>query len=152
MALYSTTGKQYVGSSNLYDSEIRWSPDLVDQDNGRTYDGSSDDTVTATPIVISSGESKVVVAAQGSGVRMSLTDISISNAAAAPITVDLRDGLAGAVKWTFAVPGSGAGGSVNHSFQEPLQFSDNTAICADPSVSASGSSITVSANALRFTS
>lgn len=148
MALYSTTGKQYVGRHNLNDSEIAWSPNLVDNDNGNTLDGSIDDIVTATPIVISSGESKVVVAAQGSGVRMSLTDISISNAAASPITVDLRDGLSGAVKWTFAVPGSGAGGSVNHSFQEPLQFSDNTAICADPS--ASGVTVTVSANARKY--
>lgn len=148
MALYSTTGKQYVGSRNLHDSKIVWSPNLINNDNGNTLDGSIDDIVTATPIVISNGTSTSLIAAQGSGIRMSITDVSISNASAAPITVDLRDGLAGAVKWTFAVPGSGAGGSVNHSFQEPLQFSDNTAICADPS--ASGSTITVSASARKY--
>jgi hypothetical protein len=87
----------------------------------------------------------VVLAAQGAGIRMSLTDVSISNASATPITVDLRDGLSGSVKWTFSVPYSGG---VTHSFQEPLQFSDNTAICADPS--ASGVTVTVSANARRY--
>lgn len=148
MALYSTTGKQYVGRHNLNDSEIVWSPDLVDNDNGNTIDGSIDDVITATPIVITNGTSTSLIAAQGLGIRTSITDISISNASAAPITVDLRDGLAGAVKWTFAVPGSGAGGSVNHSFQEPLQFSDNTAICADPS--ASGATVTVSASARKY--
>lgn len=145
MALYSTTGKQYVGSRNLHDSQIVWSPDLVDNDNGNTIDGSVDDVVTATPIVISNGTSTSLIAPQGAGINIGVTDVTICNTAGSGVTVDLRNGASGPVMWTFPVP---SGGGVTHSFQEPLQFVGNSGVYADPS--ASGSTITMSINARKY--
>lgn len=107
-------------------------------------DGSLEDIATATPIAITDGSSTSLIAAQGAGVKTYITDITICNTSATAVTVDLRDGAAGAVKWTFPVP---AGGGVTHSFRRPIAFSANTAVCADPSASAS--TITVSANGFK---
>lgn len=103
-------------------------------------DGSLEDIATATPIAITDGSSTSLIAAQGAGVKTYLTDVTICNTSASAVTVDLRDGAAGSVLWTFPVP---AGGGVTHSFKTPIPFSANTAVCADPSASAS--TITVSA-------
>jgi len=109
-----------------------------------TRDGSLEDIVTATPIAITDGSSTSLIAAQGSGVKTYITDVTICNTSATNVTVDLRDGAAGSVKWTFPVP---ATGGVTHRFGSPLPFSANTAVCADPSASAS--TITVSANGFK---
>ena len=94
---------------------------------------------------ITDGSSTSVIAAQGSGVKTYITDVTISNTSATAVTVDLRDGTAGSVKWTFPVPANTAG--VVHSFRRPLGFSANTAVAADPSASAS--TITVSLGGFR---
>lgn len=94
---------------------------------------------------ITNGSSTSVIAAQGSGVKTYITDVTISNTSATAVTVDLRDGTAGSVKWTFPVPANTAG--VVHSFRRPLGFSANTAVAADPSASAS--TITVSLGGFR---
>lgn len=98
-----------------------------------------EDIVTATPVAITDGSSTSVLAALGAGIKAYLTEIAIANSSATDVTVDLRDGTAGAVKWTFPVP---AGGGVVKTFSTPLPFSANTAIAADPSAAAS--TITVS--------
>lgn len=89
---------------------------------------------------ITDGSSTSVIAAQGSGVKTYITDVAIANTSATAVTVDLRDGTGGSVKWTFPVPANTAG--VVYSFRRPLAFSANTAVAADPSASAS--TITVS--------
>jgi hypothetical protein len=99
-----------------------------------------EDIVTATPVAITDGSSTSVISAQGSGVKFYLTEITIANSSSSNVTVDLRDGTAGSVKWTFPVP---ANGGVVKTFKVPLPFSANTAMAADPSAAAS--TITVSA-------
>lgn len=89
---------------------------------------------------ITDGSSTSVIAAQGSGVKVYLTDVTIANTSATAVTVDIRDGAAGSVKWTFPAPANTSG--VTHRFGSPLPFSANTAVCADPSASAS--TVTVS--------
>ena len=72
--------------------------------------------------------------------RIYLTDITLANSSASNITVDIRDGAAGAVLWTFPVP---AGGGVTHRFGTPLRFSANTALAYDGSAAATTLSISV---------
>jgi hypothetical protein len=98
-----------------------------------------EDIVTATPVAITDGSSTSVLASPGAGLRNYITSISIANSSATFVTVDLRDGTAGAVLWTFPVP---ATGGVVYTFPVPLKFSAATAVAADPS--ASVSSVTVS--------
>jgi hypothetical protein len=100
-----------------------------------------EDIVTVTPVEITDGSSTSIIASQGAGVKFYLTSVSISNTSATAVEVDLRDGAAGAVKWTFPVPANTSG--VVYSFPVPLGFSAATAMCADPSAAAS--TITVSA-------
>jgi len=88
---------------------------------------------------ITDGSSTSVVAAAGLGIKQYVTSVTISNSSATDVTVDIRDGAAGTVKWTFPVPQTGG---VTHTFNPPLPFSANTAICADPSASAN--TVTVS--------
>lgn len=88
---------------------------------------------------ITDGSSTSVIAAAGSGIKQYVTSVTIANSSATDVTVDIRDGAAGTVKWTFPVPQTGG---VTHTFNPPLPFSANTAICADPSASAS--TVTVS--------
>jgi len=75
--------------------------------------------------------------------RNYITSVTICNSSASTFcTVDLRDGTAGSVIWTFPVPGSGG---VTHNFDPPLrQPTVNTALAMDPS--AAVSTITVSVN------
>lgn len=89
---------------------------------------------------ITDGSATSVIAAQGAGVKTYITDVTIANTSATAVTVDLRDGAAGTVKWTFPVPANTAG--VTFSFRRPLAFTANTAVCADPSAAAS--TVTVS--------
>lgn len=90
------------------------------------------------------GASTSVIAAQGAGVKTYVTDVVIANSSATNVTVDLRDGTAGSVKWTFPVP---ANGGVAHRFETPLPFSANTAVAAD--ASAAATTITVSINGFK---
>lgn len=89
---------------------------------------------------ITDGSSTSVIASQGAGVKVYVTDVTIANTSATAVTVDLRDGAAGSVKWTFPAPANTSG--VTHRFGSPLPFSANTAVCADPSAAAS--TVTVS--------
>lgn len=100
---------------------------------------------TSGVAAITDGSSTSVIAAQGSGVKTYITDVTIANTSATAVTVDLRDGAAGSVKWTFPVPANTAG--VAFSFRRPLAFSADTAVCADPSAAAS--TVTVSLNGFK---
>lgn len=99
-----------------------------------------EDIVTATPVAITDGSSTSVLAAQGASIKSYITGVTIANSSASFVTVDLRDGTGGAVKWTFPVP---ATGGVTHKFDPPLPFSANTAVAADPSAAASTVTVSV---------
>lgn len=99
-----------------------------------------EDIVTATPVAITDGSSTSVIAAQGASVKIYVTEVIIANSSASNVTVDLRDGTAGAVKATFPVP---AGGGVVKTLHTPLGFSANTAVAADPSAAASTITVTL---------
>lgn len=103
-----------------------------------------EDTVTHAPVAITDGSSTSVLAAAGSGVRNYVTDIECANSSATNVTVDIRDGTAGAVLWTISCP---AGGGNNKSFAMPLRGSANTAVAADPSAAAS--TVTISINGFK---
>lgn len=85
-------------------------------------------------VAIADGSSTSAIGAQGAGVKTYITSATISNTSATDVTVDLRDGTAGSVKWTFPVPQTGG---VTHTFDPPLPFSANTIVAADPSAAAS---------------
>lgn len=74
------------------------------------------------------GSSTALIAAQGSGVRTYITDITIANTSSSNIYVEIKDNTT--VKWTFPVP---ANGGVTHSFRSPLRGTANTAWNFDPS-------------------
>ena len=78
------------------------------------------------------GTSTQCIAAQGSGVKTVLTDITLCNTSASAITVDIKDGST--TKWTFPVP---AGGGVVFSWRRGLVGTANTAWNFDPSAAAS---------------
>ena len=80
------------------------------------------------------------MAAPGSGVRIYVTGITMTNTSASDITVDVRDGSGGSVLWTMPVPSSG--GAIQP-FHVPLKLSANTALAFDGSAAAS--TLTVSA-------
>lgn len=77
------------------------------------------------------GTSTAVIAAQGSGVKTYITDVTITNTSASMVYVELKDGTS--VKWTFPVPASGG---VTHRFSCPLGGTANTAWNFDPSAAA----------------
>lgn len=77
------------------------------------------------------GTSTQCIAAQSSGIKTYLTDVTICNSSATAITVDIKDGST--VKWSFPVP---AGGGVTHSFATPLAGTAATAWNFDPSTAA----------------
>lgn len=81
------------------------------------------------------GASTAVIAAQGAGIKVYITDVIIANTSATAVTVDLRDGAAGSVKATFPVPANTSG--TVKSLGVPLPFSANTAVCMDGSAAAS---------------
>lgn len=84
------------------------------------------------------------LAAPGSGVRLWITGVTISNSSSSFCTVDLRDGSAGSVLWTFPVP---ATGGVTHKFDPPLKLTANTALAFD--ASAATTTLTISANGFK---
>lgn len=84
------------------------------------------------------------LAAPGAGIRIWLTSITISNSSSSFCTVDIRDGSAGSVLWTFPVP---ATGGVTHTFNPPLKFTANTAVAYD--ASAATTTLTISANGFK---
>lgn len=79
------------------------------------------------------GTSTSCIAAQASGIKVNLTDVTLCNSSSTNITVDIRDGAAGTVKWTFPVP---ANGGVTHRFETPISGTAATAWCFDPSTAA----------------
>lgn len=85
------------------------------------------------------------LAAPGAGVRLYITSVTICNSSASFCTVDLRDGSAGSVLWTFPVP---ATGGVTHTFNPPLKLTANTALAYD----ASAATTTLTVSALGFKS
>lgn len=69
------------------------------------------------------GNSTQCIAAQGSGIKTYLTDITLCNSDAAnDITVDIKDGTT--IVWSFPVP---ALSGVTHRFASPLPGTANTA-------------------------
>lgn len=94
---------------------------------------------------ITDGSSTSVIAAQGAGIVTYITDVIISNSSGTAVSVDIRDGASGSVKATFYAP---ATNGVTKTFTVPMPFSSNTAVCADPSNSAS----TIAVTLLGFTS
>jgi hypothetical protein len=94
-----------------------------------------EDRVSTTPVAVTDGSSTSLVAAQGSGIRFCATTLTVSNSSATNVTVDLRDGTAGAVLWT--VPAAANMGGAVVEFPVPLCTSANTALAVDPSTSAS---------------
>jgi len=72
--------------------------------------------------------------------RIYLTTLIISNSSASNITVDIRDGSAGAVLLTIPVPATG-GAVIN--FPVPLRFSANTAAAFDGSAAATTLSVSM---------
>jgi hypothetical protein len=84
------------------------------------------------------------LAAPGAGIRLWIRNVTISNSSSSFITVDLRDGAAGSVLWTFPVP---ATGGVTHRFDPPLKLTANTALAYD--ASAATTTMTISANGFK---
>lgn len=84
------------------------------------------------------------LAAPGAGIRLWIRNVTISNSSASFCTVDLRDGAAGSVLWTFPVP---ATGGVTHRFDPPLQLTANTALAYD--ASAATTTLSISANGFK---
>jgi hypothetical protein len=81
-------------------------------------------------------------AAGGAGIHAYITSVTIHNSHASTNGyVDLRDGSAGSVVWTFPAP---AGGGTTHNFNPPLKFAANTAVAYD--VSAAISTVYISVN------
>lgn len=72
--------------------------------------------------------------------RIYLTTLILANSSASNITVDIRDGSAGAVLITVPVPATG-GAVLN--FPVPLRFSSNTAAAFDGSAAASTLSVSM---------
>lgn len=92
-------------------------------------------------VAISDGSSQAVIAAQGAGVKIYITEVIMSNSDATNASsVDLRDGTAGTVKATFRVP---AGSGCHKTLSTPLPFSANTAVAADPSGTPNAVTITL---------
>lgn len=93
-------------------------------------------------VVNTDGASTLVVAAPGEGYKNFVTEIHIANTSVTPVTVNIRDGVSGAVKWTLMVP---AGGSGSQQFVNALGgFSNNTEVAFD--ASAAVTSLHVSVN------
>lgn len=78
--------------------------------------------VVSGAVTDTTGNSTQVIAAAGSGVKVYLTDITLSNSSGAAVVVDVKDGTT--IKWTMLVP---AGATVTHSFHTPLSGTANTA-------------------------
>jgi hypothetical protein len=68
--------------------------------------------------------------AGGAGIHNYVCDVTITNTSATDGYVDLRDGSAGSVIWTFPAP---ANSGATHSFSLPLKGAANTALAYDVS-------------------
>lgn len=79
--------------------------------------------------------------AGGAGIHNYVCDVTITNTSATDAYVDLRDGSAGSVIWTFPAP---ANSGATHSFSLPLKGAANTALAYD--VSAAITTMYVSVN------
>ncbi len=77
------------------------------------------------------GTSTQCLAAGAAGIKHVLTDITLCNSSATPITVDIKDGST--VRWSFPVP---AGGGVVFSWKKGLVGTAATAWNFDPSAAA----------------
>lgn len=88
---------------------------------------------------ITDGSSTSVIAAGGASIVNEVWELTINNSSATQVTVDIRDGTAGAVLGTYPAP---AGGGVAMVLAVPIRSTANTALAADPSASAS--TVTVS--------
>jgi len=93
------------------------------------------------------GSSTSVVAAQGSGVRLCVTTLIVSNSSATAVTVDIRDGTAGTILAT--VPAAANMGGAVIPLPVPICTSANTALAQDPSAAAT--TITVTAVGFKAT-
>lgn len=80
-------------------------------------------------------------AAGGAGVHNYVMNVTITNTSATDGYVDLRDGTAGSVLWTFPAP---ANSGATHAFSYPLKGSANTALAYD--VSAALTTVYISVN------
>jgi len=81
-------------------------------------------------------------AAGGANVHAYITSVTIHNSHATTMGyVDLRNGAAGGIVWTFPAP---ATGGTTHNFDPPLKFSANTAVAYD--VSAAITTVYISLN------
>lgn len=78
------------------------------------------------------GAATECIAAQSAGIKIALTDITLSNSSASFVTVDIKDGST--IIWTFPVP---ATSGVTHRFETPLIGTAATAMNFDPSAAAS---------------
>jgi len=105
-----------------------------------------EDLITATPVGITDGSSTSIISAAGSGVKIYLTACTVSNSGSTGVTVDLRDGTGGAVKWT--IPAAATFGGAHITWPDGLAFTANTPVAADPS----GSSTTVTVSCEGFKS
>ena len=93
---------------------------------------------------VTDGSSTQLIPVQGAGIRFCATSLVVSNSSATNVTVDFRDGTAGAVLAT--VPAAAYMGGAVWSLQTPLCTTANTIFAMDPSASAS----TVTATAVGF--
>jgi len=84
------------------------------------------------------------LAAPGAGIRLYVKNVTLCNSSATFCTLDLRDGAAGSVLWTFPVP---ATGGVTHTFDPPLKLTANTALAFD--ASAATTTLTISVNGFK---
>jgi hypothetical protein len=98
-----------------------------------TLDQNDVATIRSVTTVVD-GSSTSAISAAGSGTRNFITDLECANSSATDVTVDIRDGTAGAVLWTISCP---AGGGNNRAFSKPLRGAQNTAVAVDPSAAAS---------------
>jgi hypothetical protein len=99
------------------------------------------DRFSITPVAITDGASTSILAAASTGIKSCITDITICNSSSTFVSVDLRDGTAGAVKWTLPCPPTGG---VTHAFNTPLIGSAATAWAADPSAAVTTITVSIS--------
>lgn len=105
----------------------------------------SPDSLTSGVASNTDGASFQVVPAAGTGHRLLVSSIYAINTSATAITVNIRNGLGGATRWTLHVP---ANGSTVMPFPLPLAgFGENTPICAQ--ASAATTTLTISINAFK---
>jgi len=77
------------------------------------------------------GTSTQIIAAAAAGVKIYLTDVTLTNTSASNIYVEMKDGTT--VKWTFPLP---ANSGVTHHFRSPIGGTAATAWNFDPSAAA----------------